>query len=249
MTHKHTNTHQHTPLPPHTSAYLLLLCNQPPSWYFVTFAKLTPLHLQLSHPDKTETHFSLSPLQKVPFNSRALAQCGALAALTISPPRLTGRCGDGLCASCPSVGIAHQPGDSANRASRDAGCEADLFVWGKEDTAVWMSDSSLFVTGFEELTLCHFWRLKLEVIEWTCTWSPGFHATHACELTNHDQLFSRHHLWFESRWSITVSIYSTQPEPTVCTVVEGMGCCSLVLYLDPLYFPANFVSLPEVHTS
>lgn len=81
-----------------------------------------------------KTHFSLFPLWKVPFNSRAITQCDALAALTVSPPRLTQSCGDGLCASCPSVGIAHKPHDSADRGSGDAGCEADLCVcmWKKK---------------------------------------------------------------------------------------------------------------------
>ncbi|KAJ4947615.1 hypothetical protein JOQ06_009649, partial [Pogonophryne albipinna] len=41
---------------------------------------------------------------------------------------MTQLCGDGLYASFPSVGIAHQLGDSASRGSRDAGCEADLCV-------------------------------------------------------------------------------------------------------------------------
>lgn len=77
-------------------------------------AKLTPLQLQLN-----------TKLTFISFKSRAHSQCDALAALALSPPRLTQRCGDGLNASRPTVGTVRRPGDSAIRGSVDAGCEAD----------------------------------------------------------------------------------------------------------------------------
>lgn len=135
---------------------LLLLYNQPLSWYFVTFAKLTPLHLQLSQSD----HNRRLTFQKVPFISRALP---SVMPWLPSPP-LSAQAdpalrGWPLCVIRLCRHRARQPGDSANQGSRTAGCEADLCVClctrvkKKEDAAVWMSDSSLLITGFEELTV------------------------------------------------------------------------------------------------
>lgn len=78
----------------------------------------------------------------------------------LSPPRLTQRCGDGLCASYACVGIAHT--SLVTQQTRAAGqLDVRQIVCvcvheGKKkrkDAAVWMSDSSLLITGFEELTV------------------------------------------------------------------------------------------------
>ncbi len=143
---------------------------------------------------KQKSHISLFPLQKVPFNSRALSLCDALAALTHFPPRLTQRCGDSLYASYPSVGIAQQPGDSANWGSRDAGCEADLCVWrGRKDAAVWMSDSLLLVTGFEDCVISEGlnWKLLCE---------------HAQKSRLHCWLFTETRVWLNVKMSIYLAL-------------------------------------------
>lgn len=76
-------------------------------------------------------------------------------------------CRDGLCASCPSVGIANQPGDSASQGSRDAGCAAHLCICVRRRCSClkeWLIPAP-----------CQALRsrcLKWDVIIWTCTWFP-----------------------------------------------------------------------------
>lgn len=110
----------------------------------VTFAKLM--------------HLNYSVFRKCPSNWGHTSQCEALAALNFYLTGPTEHCRDGLCASCPSVGIPHQLGDSASWGSRDAGCEEDLCVSArqKKERCSSLNDSSMFVRGFEELMLFQF---------------------------------------------------------------------------------------------
>lgn len=73
---------------------------------------------------------------------------------------------------------------------RQQGC----WMWGRcvcycareKDAAVWTGDSSLLVTRFEELTLYHFRRFKLDVIMWNMHMDTSFHTL----VTGHGWLFT-----------------------------------------------------------
>lgn len=163
-------------------ACLLVLYYYPLTRYFVALAKLSPRHLQLSHPPKPESP-SITPLfWKSPFHFKGITQHDAPTALALSPPLADPqRCRDGLCASYFSADFTQQPGDSANGAAGelDAGqvclclCVEErgerVYVARKRCSCLneWLSatDHRLRRTGSVS-----FVETKRVIIMWACVW-------------------------------------------------------------------------------